>query len=377
MQQLPKWDRERTGWLLPLLGAGLLAVWLANAGEQPLLTRRGYIFAIGPLFLLAGLHARLAAYLHNPARFRLAPLPVHPHRHWRCSWPQHLGGLLWAGICGLAGVATGSLASGVGLHQSAALMADLGLLLIHALLLEPLIPAACAYLGRRFSTDSSIGSAQRYLGGGWTAPEITVYLYAPALGLALAAALAMPGQLALAKVWAGSSWSSMYLQLLGVPLVVSLVLRMVAKHPYSRGYFEAVARLHESVRSLSGPPLARPLPGWLAALARRRTPTTAIALRLCARCTPALSLRLGILVVWATWAVASTTPALAVWALGAVCAGLWSLPFGRVWAAWAQFQRSTPGLPLARKSWARARRGVWTFCLVPPVLAASFVAVFG
>ncbi len=374
MPPLPRFDTDLRGILVPLLCAGLLAVWLTQVADQPLMARRGYVFAIGPLFLLAGLHARLHAYLHDPARVNLAPLPVAPKRHWRAGRRTHIVGLVWTGFVGLAGITLGCLGGQVPTRDLFALAGDFGLLWIHAFLVEPLIPASCAYLGRRFPEASAVGNSQRYLSGGWSAPEIAVYLYAPALGLALAAALAMPGQLSLAQLDAGKPLAAIHIQLLVIPLVVSLGLRATANIVYTRGFFEAVARLHESIRTLAGPPLARKVPGWLAALGHRFDPPSRAVATLTARLTPAVTLRFLLPIGWALWAT-QTQPSAAMWALGGITAGLWSIPFSRVRKGLTNFAGATAGLPLSTRAWRRAEFLLWCLCLLPPLLATGIVAI--
>ncbi|MEZ4454716.1 MAG: hypothetical protein R3B09_35025 [Nannocystaceae bacterium] len=128
-------------------------------------------------------------------------------------------------------------------------MLDFAWLCAFAALIEPTIPAIAAWLGRRFAGDGAATSIQRSLAAGWSAPEAAIHLYAPALGIGLAALLAMPGQLALehrgaapsALPWPSGRWPSP---------------PRSAWSPsfYACGLWEAALRVfHESIRSLAGP----------------------------------------------------------------------------------------------------------------------------
>jgi hypothetical protein len=94
-----------------------------------------------------------------------------------------------------------------------------------------------------------------------------VHLYAPALGLGLAALLAMPGQLGLALLAEGQRFAGLHAGLLGVPLVIAGAVRVAAPRVYTLGFFEAVAWLAEATRSLAGPPEPPPRPAWVARVA--------------------------------------------------------------------------------------------------------------
>lgn len=372
--RLPRWDHETRGWMAPALFAGMAAVFLATTSDVALLTRRSYIFVGGPLFLLAGLHARLNGFLHATARSQLSPLPVSPKHHWGAGQRLHASGLVQTGILGILGILAGGLAGQMPTPEAFALAGDFTLLWIHACLCEPLIPAACAWLGRRFAPESPLAVAQRQLSGGWSAPEVAIHLYAPALGLALAAALAMPGQLSLAQLDGGTPLAGIHVQLLAIPLALALGLRLLAKHVYARGFFESVAHLHESVRTLAGPPTARPVPGWLLALAGRKSAATRVALTLTARLTPALTLRLLLLLGWVIVAALTQLPGIAMAALGTAATAVWAQPFRAAFAGLARFYRAVPGVPLPPVAWAQARRALWWTCLAPPVAAGICVA---
>ena len=123
-----------------------------------------------------------------------------------------------------------------------------------------LLPRRCSGGGSR-RTDSAARSSATSAGG-WTTPEAVVHLYAPAFFLALATALAMPGQLSWERWLDGNpagagSWIAGLL-----PLAVAIGLRALAPRQYGRGLWESVPWLAEATRTLAGPPQPEPTPAW-------------------------------------------------------------------------------------------------------------------
>lgn len=321
--RLPRWRAAWPhAWIAPTLAAATWSIALASSDDLD--TQRSLVFLGGPLVLLAGLHARLGEYLHGGARARLGVLPVAPERHFAAGLAAHRRGFALAVLCGLGGVGLGALAGGGDPWRATLLAGDFAWLCVLAALVEPVIPAVAAYGGRRFPDDHPLRQAQAQLGGGWTSAEAAVHLYAPALGLGLAATLAMPGQLGLARLAEGHPLRGVHVALLIVPVIVALVARLAAPRVYARGFFEAVAWLAEAVRSLAGPPEPPPRPAWVARLA---TPGTRLLVTQWLRLTPAPLLRLALLLGWAGYLLLRAAPPTApVAAVGLGLGALWLLP---------------------------------------------------
>jgi len=152
-----------------------------------------------------------------------------------------------------------------------------------------MIPAASAALGRRFAADTWVGELQRRASGGWTLPETAVHLYAPAAGIGLAAAAAMPLQLAFDLSADGRSVPT---GLWGVGLsavALAAAAFVLAPRVYALGVFEAVPFVAEATRTLAGPPIPEPTPG---PIARLRDPVLRLLVLGFWRETPAPTLRL-------------------------------------------------------------------------------------
>jgi hypothetical protein len=320
---LPRWRADWPhAWLAPVLAAACWALALGSSTEAA--TQRSLVFIGGPLVLLAGLHARLTEYLHGRARERLAPLPIVAGRHFAAAQRVHMRGLGLAIVCGVAGVLLGARAAGGAWVWAALLAGDFVWLGVLALLIEPAIPALAAYAGRRFPNEHPIRQAQAQLGGGWTSPEATVHLYAPALGLGLAALLAMPGQLGLALLAEGQRFAGLHAGLLGVPLVIAGAVRVAAPRVYTLGFFEAVAWLAEATRSLAGPPEPPPRPAWVARVA---SPATRLLVTQWLRLTAVPLLRLTLLLGWGGYLLLRAAPPSGpTIAIGLGLAALWLAP---------------------------------------------------
>lgn len=340
---------------------GVTALWalvLGRARGEAAATIRSLAFAGGPLLLLAGLHARLAGYLHARARLDLLPLPLPPREHWRLAARGHRRGLALTLACGLGGLV-------VGLGGDAAIgpAIDFAWLCVVALVVEPMIPGAAAWFGRRFAEGSAAAQAQRTLAAGWSAPEAAVHLYAPALGVGLAAALAMPGQLALEHF--GPTPPA--LPWLAAPLSLAIVLRLVAPRLYAGGLWEAVPRLHESIRSLAGPAEVDPPP----AIVGRLPAALRLDVLQWLRLRPLPLARLVALVGWTALVISrGSPPGAAHLAVGLALAGLWLAP----WAAVARDRRRRALLLAALPVAAGARRGA--LCGASLAIAAAPPLVF-
>lgn len=327
---------------MPLLVAAGWSAVLAMAGE--LATQRSLVFLGGPLLLLAGLHARLFGYLHAPERLTLLPLAIDPLRHHAEALHRHRPGLAISLGLGLAAIVAGALSGGGAWARALGLAGEFAWLGAFAWLLEPAIAGASAWLGRRFPSESRGHELQRSLGGGWTTPEAVVHLYAPALGLALAAALAMPGQLGIERWLDEGQLSHAQLALGAVPLALALGLRLASPRLYAAGLWEAVPWLAEATRTIAGPPRPEPSPAWLGLV---RDPWLRLAVVQFLRLTPLPMLRLLGLVGFGAWLAvreaALTGPSLA--ALLALV-GLWWVPAGIVRRQSAARARLAAALPL-------------------------------
>ena len=340
---LPRWRADWPhAWLAPVLAAACWALALGSSTE--LATQRSLVFIGGPLVLLAGLHARLTEYLHGRARERLLPLPIAAGRHFAAAGRVHVRGLGLSLGCGVAGVGLGVTAATGEPLRAALLAGDFVWLGLLALLVEPAIPAVAAYAGRRFPEGHPLRQLQAQLGGGWTSAEATVHLYAPALGLGLATALALPGQLALALVEAGQRFAGVHAGMFVVPVVIGLAVRVAAPRVYGLGFFAAVAWLAEATRSLAGPPEPAPRPAWVA---RVGSPATRLLVTQWLRLTAVPLLRLALLLGWAAYLLLRQAPPSGpTIAVGLGLAALWLAPLQTLARQRRRNAAALAGLPL-------------------------------
>ena len=367
---LPRWPAEwPQAWIAPVLAA---AAWsLVLASSEDLATQRSLVFIGGPLVLLAGLHARLGEYLHARARQRLAVLPIAPERQFAAARAAHRRGFALAAVSGLVGVAVGGFVTG-GPTRAVALAGDFLWLCVLAGLVEPAIASAAAYAGRRFPEEHPLRRAQEQLGGGWTAPEAAVHLYAPALGLGLAVLLAMPGQLALAAAQTQGP-RAVHAGLLLVPVVVALGIRLAAPRVYALGFFAAVAWLAEAMRSLAGPPEPPPRPAWVG---RIESPTTRLWATQWLRLTPGPLLRLGLLLGWGCWLVLrAQAPGVPAVAVGLGLVALWLLPLQTLARQRRRNAAFLTSLPLPARTRAGHAGGLVLAMLAVPVVVVVAVVL--
>ena len=289
--RLPQTGPALPGLLAALVAAALWGLLLTGAAAAPLPAQRSLLFTTSPLLFLPGLHRRLEGYLHAPERLRHLPHPLAPAAHWRSARAGHRRGVLLALFAGQLALTLAARASSLPAADHRALAGDLLWITLLVALVEPVIPALAALGGRRFPPSHPLAAAQHQLGGGWTTPEAVVHLYAPALGLALGLALAMPGQLALERY----GLAAPALPWLAAPLALALLLRLAAPLAYAHGLWEAVPRLHEAIRTLAGPPRPEHAPAWL----RHLPPALRLDLIQLGRLSPLLGLRLALLLAWA------------------------------------------------------------------------------
>lgn len=358
-------------WLVPALAAAVGGATLSSAGAD-LVLLRGLLFVGAPLLLLAGLHPRLEGYLHARARSTLLPLPIAPALHWAAARGPHRAGLAWTGLLGMGAVVGAGVGAGLSWAHVGNLAADLAWPWLVAVGLEPVVPAASAWLGRRFPEDRLERRWQRALGGGWTIPEAVVHLYAPALGVGLVALLAMPGQLWLDRRVDGLPAPATLGVLALAGLGVAAALGRVAAHVYARGMFGAVPWVHEAVRTLAGPPVPEDVPRWLLV---GKDPLRHLVLRQLWRSTPVPGLRLGGLVIGAAWIGLTAAPSVPAAAIVVALGAAWLVPAARLRALTPGRARLCAPLPLPPSARAGRSVGAWVAIAAPVVLAAAVVAV--
>lgn len=346
------------------MAAGVAASLLGGAAALGEVAQRSAAFALGPAVLLVTLHARTAGYLHDDGLAATLPLPIPPARRFAAAGRRHALGLAWQG-------AWGALAFGLSGPSAAAsgiLVADFLVLVAMAALVEPLAAAAAAALGRRVPAESVAGQLQRSLGGGWTLPEAVVHLWAPAGGLALAAALAMPEQLAIDRWADGDTVKAAHLGICGAALAVAALGRLLAPRIYAGGLFDAVPWLRQAMRTLAGPPVPAPAPRWLPLF---RDPALRLLVLQHQRLTPVPVLRLLMLLgAAAILAGRAQTPGPAELGILVGLVALWLVPAGSLARHAADQRRLLGPLPLRN---ARAR--AWACLLAPVALALVPVLV--
>lgn len=366
---LPRWPATWPGaWVAPLVVAAGWSIALAGAPE--LAAQRGLVFAGGPFVLLAGLHARLGGYLHAPERQRLLPLPIAPARHFAAANPAHRRGLALTIAAGAVAIAAATLPDAT---RCAWLMADFAWLALAAILIEPGIAGAAAYAGRRFPAGHWLAEAQRVGAGGWTAEEAAVHLYAPALGVGLAALVAMPGQLTFARIAERGAATSQHWILLGAPMLLALLVRLGARRLYAAGMWEAVPWLHEATRRLAGTGAPVPRPAFVD---RLPNPSLQLGITQLLRLCPLLRLRLIALVLASAWLVvrpvAPDAPRIALWC---ALAALWLSPLQILARERRRNTAVLAALPLPGPERSGRLRGVEGMLLAPPAALAAFIVV--
>ena len=337
--------REAAIAVLPIVAAAIVALASTAVASAPLPTQRGLVFVLGPLLLLVTLHARTAGYLHDDAVSLTLPLPIAPRDRFGAAHGRHMRGLAWQALWGLAAVALAVVVAGAGTATALALVLDLGALVVAAALVEPVGAAIAARFGQRVPEGSFAGQVQRSLGGGWTLPEAVVHLYAPALALGTAAAIAMPWQLAIDRGLDGETVGSNHLTVCAVVLVLALALRAIAPRLYQAGVHDAVPWLREAMRTLAGPSAPEPAPTWIA---RLRDPALRLVVLQHQRLTPVPTLRL-VLLVGAAAIMAVRARPIGPLELGLVLAlaALWLVPAGAVVRERESRRRALASLPVA------------------------------
>ncbi|MCA9682944.1 MAG: hypothetical protein KC457_12155, partial [Myxococcales bacterium] len=354
-------------WLVPALAAAGFWAVMAMAAQEPAATARSLVFIGGPLLLLAGLHARLFPYLHAPERLRLLPLPIIADRHWQAANRRHGPELAVTAALGCAALLAPDP------RANWPLVVEFAWLVGFAWILEPMIAAVGAHYGRRFPEQSRAHELQRSLGGGWTTPEAVVHLYGPALGVATAALLAMPGQLGWERWIDGGTIDGSHVALGLVPLSLAGALRGLAPRMYRGAFWEAVPWLAEATRTVAGPARPEPSPGWVRLI---RDPWGRVLAIQLLRTTPLPLLRgallLGALLLVVGRSAPPSGPLVA--AAIAVC-GVWLVPNRSLGLQRPNRQRLAAALPLPA-SQREGRAGWWAILMWSPVLAV-LLAVLG
>lgn len=368
-QSLADLWRPRLGdfeqWLVVAV-AGVIAAAALAGTDGDLALARGLVFVGGPLLWLCGMAPRLAGYLHDPARARLLPLPLPARVHWRAAGPAHHVGALTTMLVGTLAIAGGSVGR-LSAPQVAGLVGDWLWLSLAVVLVEPWAPAAAAWLGRRFTQDTTARRAQVSLSGGWTLPEASAHLYLPPLCLGVATAIAMPGQLWLDGTIDGRVWpSGLAVAALAGP-IAAVLLRPLPRRLYGRGVFEAVPWLTQATRTLAGPPIPSPLPGWVERL--RRPDVRLFAMQLW-RMTPVPGLRLWTMWIVAAWVGVLAGPTLARVTVVAALAVAWLVPAIRVWTRLAPGRGAALRAPIGGQARPPAAIAI---VLVPIAVAAGLV----
>lgn len=361
---LDPWEQAHASMALPVVAAGIAAALLGAAAPLGAESQRSVAFALGPAVMLVTLHARTAAYLHDDGLAATLALPIAAARRFAAAQRRHLAGLAWQAAWGAFAFA---LAGTDGPTRMVLVLDWLALVLLCALV-EPLGAAASAWMGRRVPSESIAGQLQRSLGGGWTLPEAVVHLWAPAIALSLAAALAMPQQLAIDR-WADAQVvASSHLVACLLAIAIAVALRLVAPVIYARGFFDAVPWLRQATRTLAGPPTPQQAPRWIAAI---RDPALRLVLLQHQRLTPVPMLRLAMLVgTAALLAFKSAVPDLAETGILAGLVALWLVP-----ATTLQRHAETKRRLLAPLPIADARARAWACLLAPVVLAVVPVVI--
>ncbi|NVB41788.1 hypothetical protein G6O69_28400 [Pseudenhygromyxa sp. WMMC2535] len=365
--RLPEPGSRPAGLLAPALAAAAWWAVLASVADEPLATQRSMVFIGGPLLLLSGIHARSFTFLHAPERLRLLPLPIAAQAHWATARRSHA----WALACSL--VLGGLAVIAANPRENWSLLGEFACLGVIAWLLEPALAAAAAHFGRRFPQDSRAGELQRSFGGGWTTPEAVVHLYAPALGIGAATALAMPAQLSLERWVDRGGLETNHVLLALAPLALALGIRAIARPIYCGGMWEAIPWLAEASRTVAGPPQPEPTPRWL-----ERLPDPWLRLQVAQflRLTPLPALRLAAVAACALIiGLREADPSGPAWATALALCGLWLAPAQRVRGDRAARARMAGALPLApsrRQGRAGAAATLLLWLPAALLLAATF-----
>jgi len=364
---LPGYRRPRGEWLPTAVTAVLAAGVISGAARISVEAERNAVFMAGPLVLLAGLHPRLWGYLHAPARLQLLPLPLGPDQHFVDALARHRRRFAIAVVIGTIVFALNAVWAP--LHRPRSDLLDWAWFVILAAAIEPATAAAGAHFGRRFEPGSHEYVIQHRLSGGWTIPEAAIYLYAPALGVALAMALAMPGQLSIDRWMDGGSLQPSHIMLMVVPAAFAVGLRVVAPRIWGASLFEAVPWVAEASRTLDGP--ATPHHGHV--LRCIGSPALRMWLAQVWRLTPVPALRVVALLGWsALVGLGAVAPDAVVLGVGLLLIAAWLMPLGTVFDERRRISSIMAPLPLTGTTAAAVATST---VVLTPVAIALWVGV--
>ena len=346
------------GVLLPCVGA---AVWILVLGDSQASAdgQQSLLFILGPLLLLVGIHSRLAYFLHDPIRFKLIPLPLHPIGHWRSAIRSHRMQLMATAAAGTTALAlSSSLNPLIQRPLATALICQWAALCLVAFGVEPLAAGLQSALGRRFeqatkSEASAMLEFQSYISGGWTTPEAAIHLYAPALAIGLSTLLAMPLQLIIQYNLSRAGEPTALVVASAIIAAICLAAVFLGRRLYTEGLFESVPWLFEAIRTLAGPPIPEVAPAWVRNI---KSPTIRLVLIQFMRVTPLPYLRAGLTVAWAAGLLMGQLYAATVIIGTTVAAGIWIVPNLQLYRNAHKRASLCGGLPLA----GNARRGTPT-----------------
>jgi hypothetical protein len=360
---------DPTEHVVPAVAAATWSLALTAVAASGLATQRGLVFVMGPLVLLATLHARTGGYLHAPGHLFTFALPIDPRARFVAARARHLRALAVSIAWGVVAIAVAVPALGRRDLVHAGLVLDWLALGAFAACIEPFAAATAAFLGRRLPAEHPGTQMQKSLGGGWTLPEAVVHLYAPALGLGLAIVLALPVQLATDLSIDGGAPGRGLLIACAAAGGLAVALGVVAPALYRGGVFESIPWLAEATRTLAGPPVPEPAPGWIV---RLRDPRLRLALLQHQRLTPLPRLRLWALLGVAIGFAVRGKP-LAVAHMGVLLGlvALWIVPALALVRQRERARRALGAMPVS------SRRGVATALLVAPAVVAIAIAVVG
>lgn len=360
---------DPTEHVVPAVAAATWSLALTAVASSGLATQRSLVFVMGPLVLLSTLHARTGGYLHASGHLSTFALPIDPRARFVAARARHLRALAVSIAWGALAIAVAVPALGRRDLVHAGLVVDWLALGVLAACIEPFAAATAAFLGRRLPAEHPGTQLQKSLGGGWTLPEAVVHLYAPALGLGLAVALALPVQLAVdLSIDAVATGRGLLIACTGA-VGLALGLFAIAPVAYRGGVFESIPWLAEATRTLAGPPVPEPAPGWIV---RLRDPMLRLVLLQHQRLTPLPRLRLLALVGVAI-AFAVRGKPLAVAHLGVLLGlvALWLVPALALVRQRERRARALGALPVT------SRRAIGSVLLAAPVVLALAIAIVG
>lgn len=374
---LPRFKQPPYNWVAPALALTFGGSVLASHASESDQAIRNLLFLGGPLILFSGIHDRICSFIHADERYLLLHNPIESQDHWRQAMQSFSRQLAFIAVAGTATIVASQF-----LHpdpgdvlqqtiQGLIYASEWLWLCLFVGLLEPIGCAFAALAGRRYSGSSWVSEMQHTLSNGWTTPEATIHLYAPAVSLATATLLALPGQLTLARLFTESDIQTRYLSASLTPLIIAIFLRFFwAPHAYYKNVWYAVPWLEEARKSLGDFDQASPVPIWIRQI---RDPVFKLIAIQWLRLTPLPHLRLLALLGYSIWLFFDqSSPSLIDVSIGSILIAWWILPTHKVFSQKKRISQLCSPLPLPEFA---HHRIMWKFVLVPPfVLIAVFVS---